>query len=128
MAQSLKPQCPEHKQETLLSQIWCDFLEECLIYSVQWLPLDFGTFKRSYLASNHFDWLLKYVCLDHSAMLSQVGYSHLQYAQDCQAAFVECISCVLKSEHSSMLNCGFFWEFAVGSTYWGTLYINGGRR
>ena len=27
-----------------------------------------------------------------------------------------------------MLNCGFFWEFVVGSTYWGGLYIKGGRK
>ena len=34
----------------------------------------------------------------------------------------------LKSELSLMLNCGFFWEFAVGNTYLGTLYVKGGRR
>ena len=36
--------------------------------------------------------------------------------QDCQGAFVEVLGCVLKSECSLMLNCGFFWEFAVVST------------
>ena len=136
---SLKNWCPEHKQETLLS--WktplCNNWHLMWGIILLWQVVSFWMSERVPDLFNAEDpiecWdICKELTVKYPFLVtSQVSsvFSRFCNAFSSKLLIVRnefrivkwhlwrCISCVLKSEHSSMSNCGFFWEFAVVSMY-----------